>query len=144
MGDPFPQNCLFSWGIWTPSHSRFLGQFQDHIPNVMTIGSVIFAHMTAECLFYYGCPFPHRWLQSVPMLYNGTPLSPFRITPSHGGSEPPSNTWFPGPTWVLNPNGISIASADFAGLTSVTDQQTDRQIDQPCYSVSNNRPHLRT
>jgi len=26
----------------------------------------------------------------------------------------------------------------------VTDQQTDQQIDQPCYSVSNNRPHLRT
>jgi len=46
-----------------------------------------------------------------------------------GGSGLPSNTWFPGPTTrVLNPNGISIGSAVFAGLTSVTDRRTDRQI----------------
>jgi len=38
------------------------------------------------------------------------------------------------------PNGISISSAVLAGLTSVTDRPTDR----PCYSVGNNRPHLRT
>jgi len=31
-----------------------------------------------------------------------------------------------GPPEFLNPNGISIGSAVFAGLTSVTDQQTDR------------------
>jgi len=40
----------------------------------------------------------------------------------------PSNIWFPGPTRVLNPNGISIGAAVFGGLTSVTDRQTDRQI----------------
>jgi len=57
-----------------------------------------------------------------------------------GGSGPPSNTWFPGPTRVLDPNGILIGAAVFAGLTSVTDRQTDR----PCYSVGNSRPHLRT
>jgi len=51
MGAPFPQHCLFLWGIWTPS-----------------------------------------------------------------------NTWFPGPTRVLNPNSISIGSAIFAALTSVTDR----------------------
>jgi len=39
------------------------------------------------------------------------------------GSGPPSNTWFPGPTQVLNPNGSSIDAAVFAGLTSVTDRQ---------------------
>jgi len=32
-----------------------------------------------------------------------------------------------GPTLVLNPNGISIGAAVFAGLTGVTDRQTDRQ-----------------
>jgi len=37
------------------------------------------------------------------------------------GSGPPSKLWFPGPTRVLNPNSISIGSAVFAGLTSVTD-----------------------
>ena len=41
----------------------------------------------------------------------------------------PSNTWFLGPTLVLNPNGISIGSAVFAGLTSLTDRQTDRRTD---------------
>jgi len=42
-----------------------------------------------------------------------------------GGSGPPSNTMFPGPTQVLNPTGSSIGSAVFAGLTSVTDRPTD-------------------
>jgi len=41
-----------------------------------------------------------------------------------GGSGPPSNTWFLGPTRVLNPNSISIGAAVFVGLISVTDQQT--------------------
>jgi len=41
---------------------------------------------------------------------------------------------------VINPNGISIGSAVFAGLTSVTDRQTD--VDRPRYSVGSNRPHI--
>jgi len=67
---------------------------------------------------------------------------PFRlkITPFRGESGPPSNTWFPEPTRVHNPNGISIGSAVFAGLTTVTHRQTDR----PRYLVGNNRPQLRT
>jgi len=48
-----------------------------------------------------------------------------------GGSEPPSNTWSLEPSQVLNPDGISIGSAVFAGLTSVTDRQTDRQTTLP-------------
>jgi len=63
----------------------------------------------------------------VPILYNGTPLSPLKIAPSHGWIWTPSNTWFSGPIGVLNPNGISIGEAVFVGLTSVTDRQTDRQ-----------------
>jgi len=66
----------------------------------------------------------------------GRPFLPVKIAPSHGGSGPPSNTWFPGPTQVLNPNGISIGSGVFAGLTSVTDRRTDRQTDRPCYTRS--------
>jgi len=64
--------------------------------------------MTAEC------PYTLQW---------GAPF-PLKIAPSHGGSGPPSNTWFLGPTRVLNPNGISIGVAVFAELTS--DRQTDR------------------
>ena len=52
---------------------------------------------------------------------------PQKIAHLHGaGSGPSSNTWLPGPTTVLNLNGISIGSAVYAGLTSATDQQTDR------------------
>ena len=45
----------------------------------------------------------------------------------HCGSGYPSNTWFLGPTRVYRPNGISIGSAVFAGLTNVTNRHTDRQ-----------------
>ena len=37
----------------------------------------------------------------------------------------PSNTWFLDSTKANNPNGISIGSAVFAGLITVTDRQTD-------------------
>jgi len=73
--------------------------------------------MTAECPSTVGRPFP------------------LKIASSHGESGFPSNTWFPRPTRVLNPNGISIGSAVFAGLTGVT----DRPIDGPRYSIGNNR-----
>jgi len=64
---------------------------QAHNPNSITIDSVVFTQMTAEC--------PHI-LQM--------PVSPLKITPSQGGPGPVSNTWFPGPMQVLNANGISI------------------------------------
>ena len=62
---------------------------------------------------------------SVAILYKGTPILPQKFAPSHGGCGSPSNTWLPGPTQVLNPNGSSIGAAVFAGLTSVTDRPTD-------------------
>jgi len=46
------------------------------------------------------------------------------------------NRCFPGPTRVLDANGISVASAVFAGLRW--------QADRPRYSVGNNSQHLRT
>ena len=76
-------------------------------------------------------PFLHSSPHSVPILYNGTPLSPLILPLPMGGSGPPSNTWFPGPTRVHNPNGISIGPAVFAWLTSVTERQTDKQTDTP-------------
>jgi len=44
------------------------------------------------------------------------------------GSGLPSKTWFPGSTQIFNPNGISIGSAVFARLTSVTDRLTSRLV----------------
>ena len=64
------------------------------------------------------------------------PLFPLKLPLSRGSGL----SWFLGPTWVHNPNCVSIGSADFAGLTIVTDRSTDRSR----YSVCNNRPHLRT
>jgi len=72
-------------------------------------------------------PILHGWPQSVPILYNGTPF-PLKIVAYHGGIWTPSNTYFPGPTRVLNPNSSSISSVIFAWLTSVTDRPTDRPL----------------
>jgi len=72
-------------------------------------------------------PFLHRWLHSsVPVLYNGLPLSP-QNCPFPWGCGHPSNTCFLEPTRVLSANGISISSAVLAWLTSAIDRQTDRQ-----------------
>jgi len=46
----------------------------------------------------------------------------FPKMPFPWGSEP--HSWFLGYTRVCNPNGISIGSAVFAGLTTMTDQWT--------------------
>jgi len=63
----------------------------------------------------------HSSQQRVAILYNGRrPLSRFKIAPSSGGIWTSSSTLLLEPIQVLNPNGISIGSAVFAGLTSVT------------------------
>jgi len=40
-----------------------------------------------------------------------------------GGVEHPSNTWFPGPTHIYSPNGISIGSAVFAVASQFDDER---------------------
>jgi len=76
--------------------------------------------------FTMGCPFP------------------LKIALSHRGIWVPSNACFLGRTRLHNPNGISIGSAVFAGLTTVSGRSTDPPTDRPRYSACNNRPHLRT
>jgi len=93
--------------------------------NGISIILAVFALMTTEC------PYTLQWRIPLPSPQNCPFLS---------GSGPLYNTWFPEPTWVLSPNGISIGSAVFAGFTSVIYWPTDR----PCYLVGNNRPHLHT
>jgi len=66
-----------------------------------SIGSAVFAQLAAKS----------------PYTLQSATLSP-KIAPSHGGSGPPSNTWFLGPIRAHNPNGISICSAVFAHLTA--------------------------
>jgi len=115
---------------WTSSNLWFLGQVRTHNPDGIIIGSAVL----------------HRWPQNVPKLYNGPPFHlpfPSKLPIPTGRLGPPSNMWFPGPTRVLNPNGISIDSAIFAGLTSVTDRQTADHVTQSVGLLGNNRPHLR-
>ena len=101
---PFPQNCPFPRGDLDP-HVRH--------------DSLDPSQPTDQMASLLVQPFLHRWPQS-----NGTPLPPSKLPLPMGGSGAPSNTMFPGPNRVLNPNGISIGSAILAGLTSVTDWQT--------------------
>jgi len=91
-----------------PSHGGS-GPHLTHDFFGISIGSAVFAQMTAEC------PYTLQWDDPFPL----------KIVPSHGGIWTPSNTWFRGPTQVLNPNGILIGSVVLAGLTSVTDRPTD-------------------
>ena len=84
MGVPFPKNCLFPWGIWTPSNLWFLGPIRSQNPNNITIGSAVF----------------DRWPQSVPILYNGPPLPPqnfpfpwdVNLHLTHGSLSPPKSS----------------------------------------------------
>jgi len=72
----------------------------------------------------------HSSWQRDATIFNGRPFSRLKlpIAPSHGewGCGPPSNIWFFGPIGAQNPNGTSIGSVVFAGLTTVTDRQTDK------------------
>ena len=65
----------------------------------------------------------------------GCPFSPKNLPLPMAVSGSPSNTWFPRPTQVLNPNGSSIGAAVFAGLTSVADRPTDRPTNHATRSV---------
>jgi len=94
----------------------FLRSTRVHNPNGKSTRSAVLAELTAETSYTYnGLFFP----QTCPLAW---------------GIWTPSNTWFPGPTRVLNPNGISIGSA-------VLQSSLVWETDKPHYSVGNNRPH---
>ena len=117
-GYPFPPKLPLPTGIWTPFNLWFLGPVQAHNPNSIT-----------KCLYnlQWAAPYPSKLL--IPM----------------GDQDPPSNTWFPGNTRVLNSNGISSGSSVFAGSLvwqtdrqthKQTERQTDRPIDHSPWSVT--------
>jgi len=105
----FSPKLLLPMGVsGSPSNTWFSGLTRVLNPNGISINSAIFAQITTQY------PYTLQW--DAP--------SPSKLPIPMGESGPPSNTWFPGPTRVLNPNGILIGSAVFAGLTSVTNRQT--------------------
>jgi len=88
---------MIPWAPPSPQSRQHLDRFSRFSP------------ITAECMSLYftmGRPFP----SNCSFLWGRG-----------------SNTWFVGRTRVLKPNGISIGSAVFAGLTSVTDREAYRQ-----------------
>jgi len=63
-----PNNSPLAWGIWAPSNTCFFGPTQVHNPNGISIGSAVFALLTAER------PYTSQW---------ATPF-PLKIAPSNG------------------------------------------------------------
>ena len=108
-----------------PSNTCF---FPNHIPNSISTGSAVFAQLTAEC--------------PTVLLYA---LSPSQNYPLHGGSGPPSNTWFPGPTQSLHSKRHVNRFSCFCRAhvhDRHNDLHTNRETDNA--TPSNNRPHLRS
>jgi len=74
---------------WIRLNLCFLRPTRFHNANGKSIGLAVPAQLTAESP-YTVQPFSHRWPQSVPILYNGTPLSPSQNCPIPWRySEPP-------------------------------------------------------
>jgi len=78
------------------------------IRNDISIDSAVFTQLMAQSLYTL------QWAAHFTL----------QIVSLHEGSDP-SNTWFLGSTRVHNLNDIWIGSAIFAGLTTVTNRQTD-------------------
>jgi len=111
------------------------------LPNID--GSVVFArlrqrepHLTHTSLGPPDSISQTASRSTQPFLHSSRQRVPIIIAPSDGESGPRlKHGSFGSPlvTQFLNPNGISIGWAIFAGLTTVTDRHTDR----PAYSVCN-------
>jgi len=107
---PPPKNCPFPRGIRTKYMVPWTHQSLH--PCRMSIGSAVFLQLTGSLTLQWGGPCP----------------VPPKTAPTPEGSGP--NTWFLGPTRVHNPNDISIGSSVSAGLTVVSNRQTDTDTAQ--------------
>jgi len=96
-------------------------------------GANVHRHLTHASLDTPESKWYHEWFIVLARLTAEGPYTSQRSTPPRPSKLPlrivrsrsPSNTWFLGLTQVHNPNGILIGSAVLAGLTTVTDRQTD-------------------
>ena len=94
---------------YAPNIHGSLGQPESTTETASRPVQPFFAQLTAECPYI---------LYNVLLLPPSKLALPIRIWTS-------SNTWFLGPTRVINLNSISTGSAVFARLTTVTDRPTD-------------------
>jgi len=111
-GRPYPPELPLPMGYLDfPCNTWCLRPMRVHNPNGTSIGSAVFAQMTAECLYTL------QWFACFPL----------KTAPSHVGIWTSFNKWFIGPTRVWNTNCNLIVSAIFAGLT---DWQSDRKTEK--------------
>jgi len=111
-GRPSPPELPLPTGdLDLPCNTWCFWPMRIHNPNGTSIGSAVFAQMTAECLYTL------QWFACFPL----------KIAPSHVGIWTSFNKWFIGPTRVRNTNCNLIVSAVFAGLTK--DRATERPRD---------------
>jgi len=110
-------------GYGSPSNTWFLGPIQVRNPNGISICSAVFAQLTAECpcTLQWAAPYPSK----LPLLVGDL---------DHGFLGPPKSS--------SQTASRSVRPFLQSSLVWQTDQLTERQIDRPRYSVSNNRPHL--
>jgi len=92
------RQCALPWWHigatwWIQSNLCFIWPTGVNNPNSKSIGSAIFAQLAADCRY---------------TLQRAAPF-PLKITLSHRGSGPPSNTWFLVHIRARNPNGISVS-----------------------------------
>jgi len=113
-GMPFPLNCSFPCRTCTPSNTWFLGSTQLSIPNGISLGSAVFAQLTAES------PYTMQWAT----------LSPKLLLPT-GRSGPIEYTvpWaHPSPQPKRHLDRFRHFCRDH-----YCDRQTDRPTDRPRY-----------
>jgi len=111
-GRPYPPELLFLMGdLDLPCNTWRFGPMRAHNPNGTSISSAVFAQMTAVSLYWFACS-PSKLF--LPMLASGPHVMHGSLGPTESGTQ---------------------MAAVCAGLTSVTDWQSDRQTDRPRYSV---------
>jgi len=94
-----------------PLNTCFLGPPRVQIPNGILTGSAVFAKLTAEC------PYTSQW---------AAPSHPPKLLLPMGDIDPDVTNASLGPPESSTPTAcISVCSAVFAGLTSVTGRQTN-------------------
>jgi len=118
----------------TGSGQRILTEGQHHPHTCHPRGGWVHS----EAAYWPLCTVPSPLLLLCLLLTQSNAFQWGEQSPPWGGSGPPPDAWFHGPTQVHNPNSISIGSAIFVGLTVASNRQTD-----PHY-ICSKRPHLCT
>ena len=115
------QRCFFQWD--PACNTRFLGP-SESISEHDRVMRLCWAHAAWSLNFTMGCPFPTTKLPRI-----------------IGRSATPINAFFLGAHLSPHLNDMSIGSAVFAQLTSVSNRQTDTQThtDRPRYICSSRR-----